>query len=107
MLYDRGVGKASPCYADGMLYPLGERGSKAGLAPASTKGMKPTGSATVKGCGPSWVHPVVPTENPVKPVPYFHVVFTVPQQLRDLIRRHQTTLYPCPPEKSHRRPPNR
>jgi hypothetical protein len=28
------------------------------------------------------------------PVPYFHVVFTVPQTLRDLLRRHQTTLYP-------------
>jgi hypothetical protein len=28
------------------------------------------------------------------PVPYFHVVFTVPQQLRHLIRRHQATLYP-------------
>jgi hypothetical protein len=28
------------------------------------------------------------------PVPYFHVVFTVPRQIRDLIRRHQTTLYP-------------
>jgi len=28
------------------------------------------------------------------PVPYFHVVFTVPDQLRDLLRRHQTTLYP-------------
>ena len=28
------------------------------------------------------------------PVPYFHVVFTIPRQLRDLLRRHQTTLYP-------------
>jgi hypothetical protein len=28
------------------------------------------------------------------PVPYFHVVFTLPQQLRDLVRQHQKTLYP-------------
>jgi len=28
------------------------------------------------------------------PVPYFHVVFTVPEPLRDLIRTHQATLYP-------------
>jgi hypothetical protein len=28
------------------------------------------------------------------PVPYFHVVFTLPQELRDLVRQHQKTLYP-------------
>jgi len=28
------------------------------------------------------------------PVPYFHVVFTVPEQLRQVIRRDQKTLYP-------------
>ena len=27
------------------------------------------------------------------PVPYFHVVFTVPQELRESIRRHQKDLY--------------
>jgi hypothetical protein len=27
------------------------------------------------------------------PVPYFHVVFTVPQELREIIRRHQQDLY--------------
>ena|SRR6266850_28550 len=27
------------------------------------------------------------------PVPYFHVVFTVPQELREIIRRHQKDLY--------------
>src|SRR5215218_7313409 len=27
------------------------------------------------------------------PVPYFHVVFTVPQELREIIRRHQRDLY--------------
>jgi hypothetical protein len=28
------------------------------------------------------------------PVPYFHVVFTVPQELRDLVRQHQKAVYP-------------
>lgn len=28
------------------------------------------------------------------PVPYFHVVFTLPASLRDLVRRHQKTVYP-------------
>ncbi len=28
------------------------------------------------------------------PVPYFHVVFTLPNQLRDLLRAHQKALYP-------------
>jgi hypothetical protein len=28
------------------------------------------------------------------PVPYFHVVFTLPVSLRDLVRRHQKTVYP-------------
>ncbi|MHC4481422.1 MAG: IS91 family transposase [Planctomycetota bacterium] len=28
------------------------------------------------------------------PVPHFHVVFTVPQPLRDLLRRHQKAMYP-------------
>ncbi len=28
------------------------------------------------------------------PVPYFHVVFTLPASLRDLVRRHQKTAYP-------------
>jgi hypothetical protein len=27
------------------------------------------------------------------PVPYYHVIFTLPQELRDLTRRHQKTLY--------------
>ena len=27
------------------------------------------------------------------PVPYFHVVFTLPQELRPIVRRHQKTLY--------------
>ena len=28
------------------------------------------------------------------PVPYFHVVFTLPQALRDLVRKHQKAVYP-------------
>ena len=28
------------------------------------------------------------------PVPYFHLVFTIPNELRDLLRTHQKTLYP-------------
>ena len=57
--YDRGVGKGSVCYADGMLYLFSERGGKAGLTAVSTKGMKLTGTVSVKGKGPSWAHPVV------------------------------------------------
>jgi hypothetical protein len=30
----------------------------------------------------------------ILPVPYFHVVFTVPEQLRRIIRKHQRRLYP-------------
>jgi hypothetical protein len=29
------------------------------------------------------------------PVPYFHLVFTIPNELRDLVRRHQKALYPA------------
>ena len=28
------------------------------------------------------------------PIPYFHLVLTIPNELRDLVRRHQKTLYP-------------
>jgi len=57
--YERGVGKGSLCYADGMLYLFGENGGKAGLAEISPKGMKMVGKVTVRGSGPSWAHPVV------------------------------------------------
>jgi len=57
--YDKGVGKGSVCYADGMLYLFSERRGKAGLTAVSTKGMKLTGTVSVKGKGPSWAHPVV------------------------------------------------
>ena len=57
--YERGVGKGSMCYADGMLYLFGESRGKAGLAAASPKGFELAGTVSVSGKGPSWAHPVV------------------------------------------------
>jgi len=57
--YEKGVGKGSLCYADGMLYLFGERSGKAGLAAASPNGFELTGTVSVSGKGPSWAHPVV------------------------------------------------
>lgn len=57
--YEKGVGKGSLCYADGMLYLFGERRGRAGLAAFSQKGMKLAGTFSVAGKGPSWAHPVV------------------------------------------------
>jgi len=56
---ERGPGKGSLCFADGMLYLFGERGGRAMLATCSPDGMEITGKVTVKGSGPSWAHPVV------------------------------------------------
>ena len=56
---ERGVGKGSLCYADGMLYLFGESGGKAGLAKASPQGLEMAGTFSVSGSGPSWAHPVV------------------------------------------------
>jgi outer membrane protein assembly factor BamB len=56
---DKGVGKGSLCFADGMLYLFGEKGGKAGLAAAAPDGFKMTGRFSVAGKGPSWAHPVV------------------------------------------------
>ncbi|MDD4889206.1 MAG: PQQ-like beta-propeller repeat protein [Phycisphaerae bacterium] len=56
---DRGVGKGSICYADGMLYLFGEGGGKAGLAVASPEKFESKGTFSVAGRGPSWAHPVV------------------------------------------------
>lgn len=53
------MGKDPPCHTDGMPYLLGKLGGKAGPAAVSAEGIKLTGSATVKGRGPSWAHPVV------------------------------------------------
>jgi outer membrane protein assembly factor BamB len=57
--FDKGVGKGSLCYADGMLYLLGEKKGKVGLAAATPEGFKLTGSFNIEGEGPSWAHPVV------------------------------------------------
>jgi len=59
MWQERGVGKGSLCFADGMLYLFGERDGKAGLATCSPEGMRMTGAFSVQGDGPSWAHPVV------------------------------------------------
>ena len=57
--FDKGVGKGSLTYADGMLYLFGENDGVVGLAAASPDGFKLTGQFSVKGEGPSWAHPVV------------------------------------------------
>jgi outer membrane protein assembly factor BamB len=59
MWNERGVGKGSLCWADGMLYLFGERNGKAGLATCSPQGMEMKGEFSVAGSGPSWAHPVV------------------------------------------------
>jgi outer membrane protein assembly factor BamB len=59
MWQDRGVGKGSICYADGMLYLFGENGGKVGLVECSPSGFQMKGSFQVQGNGPSWAHPVV------------------------------------------------
>lgn len=56
---ERGVGKGSLCFADGMLYLFGERNGQVGLATCSPDGMEMKGSFQVEGEGPSWAHPVV------------------------------------------------
>jgi len=59
MWFDKGVGKCSLTYADGMLYLFGENDGAVGLAPALPDGFKLTGQFSVQGEGPSWAHPVV------------------------------------------------
>lgn len=59
MWRERGVGKGSLCWADGMLYLFGESGGRAGLATCSPQGMEMRGEFSVEGEGPSWAHPVV------------------------------------------------
>ena len=53
------MGKGPPCHTDSMPYLLGKLGGEAGPAAVSAEGIKLTGSATVKGRGPSRAHPVV------------------------------------------------
>ena len=57
--YDDAVGKGSVCYADGMLYLLGEKKGKVGLAAATPNAFKLAGTFDIEGEGPSWAHPVV------------------------------------------------
>jgi outer membrane protein assembly factor BamB len=57
--YERGVGKGSLCYADGMLYTFGEKGGKAGLVSCRPDRFEQQGEFSVEGSGPSWAHPVV------------------------------------------------
>lgn len=56
---DKGVGKGSLCYADGMLYLYGEKKGKVGLVEATPKEFKMGKTFNVEGKGPSWAHPVV------------------------------------------------
>jgi outer membrane protein assembly factor BamB len=59
MWKNKGVGKGSILWADGMLYLFGEGGGRAGLATCSPEGMQMKGTFSVAGDGPSWAHPVV------------------------------------------------
>ncbi|MFZ5828899.1 MAG: PQQ-binding-like beta-propeller repeat protein [Planctomycetota bacterium] len=56
---ERGVGKGSLCWADGMLYLLGELSGEAALATCTPEGLEIRGRLKVQGEGSSWAHPVV------------------------------------------------
>jgi outer membrane protein assembly factor BamB len=56
---DKGVGKGSVVWADGMLYLFSESAGLAGLATCSPAGLEMKGTFRVAGKGPSWAHPVV------------------------------------------------
>ena len=56
---ERGVGKGSLCFADGMLYLFSESKGQAALAVCSPEGLPLKGKVKVEGKGPSWAHPVV------------------------------------------------
>jgi len=57
---ERGVGKGSATYADGMLYTMSEKG-RVGLVKATPDGHKLAGEFELPagGEGPAWAHPVV------------------------------------------------
>jgi outer membrane protein assembly factor BamB len=55
----KGVGKGSIFFADGMLFLFGEQGGLVGLAPASPEGLNMCGTFNVPGSGTAWSHPVV------------------------------------------------
>lgn len=56
---EKGVGKGSLCWADGMLYLFSEKDGRAALANCSPRGLQLKGEVKVHGDGPSWAHPVV------------------------------------------------
>jgi len=56
---EKGVGKGSLVWADGMLFLFGEKKGLVGLASCSPEGMEMKGTFNVDGFGPSWAHPVV------------------------------------------------
>jgi len=56
---ERGVGKGSLCFADGMLYLFSEDGGRVGLASCSPDGMEVESTFSVRGRGKSWAHPIV------------------------------------------------
>jgi len=56
---ERGIGRGSICYADGMLYLYAEKRGAVALVKASPEGYTQTGTFRVHGAGPSWAHPVV------------------------------------------------
>lgn len=56
---ERGVGKGSICYADGMLYTFAENGGVIGLVEATPKKFNLVSQFSVEGQGKSWAHPVV------------------------------------------------
>jgi outer membrane protein assembly factor BamB len=56
---NKGVGKGSVAWADGMLYLFGENGGQAALATCSAEGLRITGRVKVDGKGPSWAHPSI------------------------------------------------
>lgn len=56
---EKGVGKGSICFADGMLYLFGENNGEIALATCSPEGMEIKGRFNVQGSDTSWAHPVV------------------------------------------------
>ena len=58
---EKGPGKGSVVYADGMLYTLSEKRRTVTLLPATPDGYTVTGEFTIpnQGIGPTWAHPVV------------------------------------------------
>ena len=59
MWAEKGVGKGSLCWADGMLYLFSEHDGRAALATCSPRSLQLKGRVQVRGDGPSWAHPVV------------------------------------------------